>query len=205
MSAIQITAATKEAALKEVQERYGLPAEALEMQWTQETEDLVAGARPYVQLNAEIKLEYVGHKVQECLVRLLEHMEIEARVAAVMDRNMVLVKVDTEDQDILIGHRGETLDAIQQLVLRMARLSGREIPLVLIDVAHYRERRIQRLRRVALDLARTVVQTGKEEYFDPMDSIDRRIVHTILKDFRGVKTYSKGEDLSRHVIVAPAD
>jgi spoIIIJ-associated protein len=87
----------------------------------------------------------------------------------------------------------------------MTRLSGREMPLVLLDVANYRARRIERLRRVAMDLAKTVLDSGQEEFFDPMDAIDRRIVHTLLKTVKGIKTYSRGEELDRHVIIAPED
>ena len=205
MGVIQITAATREAALREAVDRYGLPAEALEIEWTQEDEDLLAGAKPLVQMNASIKASYVAEKVEACLKALLEKMTIEATLETHFEGEIILLSIESPDPDILIGHRGETLDAIQQLVLRMTRLSGREIPLVLLDVGSYRARRIQRLKRVCQDLATSVVETGKEEFFDPMDAIDRRIVHTLLKEYEGIKTYSRGEDLSRHVIVAPAD
>lgn len=205
MGTIQITAATREAAMKEALDRLGLPEEALEMEWTQEEVDLLANAKPWVQLNVGIRLDYVADRVHQCVKTLLEKMDMEATVSSRCEGEIVIVQIDSEHQEVLIGHRGETLDALQQLVLRMTRLSGREMPLVLIDVGNYRSRRIQRLRRVANDLATSVLETGQEEYFDPMDAIDRRIVHTILKDFKGIKTYSKGEDATRHVIIAPAD
>lgn len=205
MSDIQITAKTREAAMQEAFDRLGLPEEALEIEWTEEQDDLLASARPYVQMNVRIRLQYVADKVAESLRALLEKMEMEATVTTEFLGEIVLVKVESAHQEVLIGYHGETLDALQQLVLRMTRLNGREMPLVLIDAGNYRGRRIERLKRVAKELAASVLETGKEEFFDPMDSIDRKIVHTILKEFKGIKTYSRGEDATRHVIVAPAD
>lgn len=205
MSDIQITAKTREAAMREALDRLGLPEEALEVEWSEEQDDLLASARPYVQMNVRIRLDYVADKVATCVRALLEKMEMEATVEGSIFGEMVLVKIETPHQDVLIGYHGETLDSLQQLVLRMTKLNGREMPLILLDVGNYRGRRIDRLRRVASDLAAAVLETGKEEYFDPMDSIDRKIVHTILKEFPGIKTYSRGEDATRHVIVAPAD
>ena len=205
MSDIQITAKTREAAMQEALERLSLPEEALEVEWSVEQDDLLASARPYVQMNVRIRLDYVANKVVECVQTLLEKMQMEATVSSECISEMVLVKIESPQQEVLIGYHGETLDALQQIVLRMTRLNGREMPLILVDVGNYRGRRIQRLRRVAHDLAASVLENGKEEFFDPMDSIDRKILHTILKEIKGIKTYSRGENASRHVIVAPAD
>jgi len=205
MSIIQISAPTREAALKEALDRLRVPAEALDIEWSEEADDLLAGAKPFVQMNASIRLDYVANKVVDCTTALLAKMEIEATVDTHCEDEIVLVRIETPHQEVLIGYHGETLDALQQLVLRMTRLSGREMPLVLLDVANYRARRIERLRRVAMDLAKTVLDSGQEEFFDPMDAIDRRIVHTLLKTVKGIKTYSRGEELDRHVIIAPED
>ena len=205
MSILEITAANREEAMQEALRRLELPQEALDFNWSEEKDDLLAGARPWVQLSVSIRLEYVAGKVMDHLRALLEKMQIECMVTSECVDDMILIKIETGDPEVLIGYRGETLDALQQLVLRIARLNGRDMPLVLIDAGEYRAKRIARLRRVASDLAKIVVETGQEEYFDPMDAIDRKIVHNILKNFRGIKTYSRGEDRNRHVIVAPED
>ncbi|HBF33901.1 TPA: hypothetical protein DDW35_05000 [Candidatus Sumerlaeota bacterium] len=203
MCDIQIIAPTREQALKEVTERLRLPEEALEIQWSQEEEELLAGAKPQVQLNVRIRLEYVGEKVKESLDTLLEYMQTPHEVESAIHEGIILVSIKSEDADNLIGHHGETLDAIQHLVVRLAHMNGRDIPLVLVDAGNYRLKRIQRLKRVCQELAQLALKGGCEEHFDPMDSVDRKIVHTILKTIPGVKTFSRGEDANRHVIVAP--
>lgn len=206
MSKIVITAENREAAMKEASIRLGLPEEALDVEWSEEEEELLAGARPMVQLHASVRLEYVAEKVQECLAYLLEKMEIlESKVEMVVDSNMVIAKIDSENAEVLIGHGGETLDALQHLIVRMAHLGGRDMPLILVDAADYRMSRLERLKKVTETLATMVEETGKEEDFDPMDSLDRKIIHTLLKGRDTVQTYSRGEGYARQVIIAPAD
>jgi spoIIIJ-associated protein len=204
MSVIQISAETREKALQEALEALGLPEEALEIEWGEEEEDLLAGARPHVQINVRVRPEYVEEKVRHSLTALLDKMKIPHEIQALSRDDMTLLNIKSEHPDVLIGHRGETLDALQHLVARMAKVSGRDIPLVLVDAGNYRLRHIQRLKRVCHDLSQLILKNGGEEHFDPMNAIDRKIVHTLLKEVKGVKSFSHGEDINRHVIIAPA-
>ncbi|HUT23251.1 MAG TPA: R3H domain-containing nucleic acid-binding protein [Sumerlaeia bacterium] len=206
MCVLQISAQTREQALREVLERLRLPEEALDLEWDEEPADeLLAGAKPFVQLRVSIRSQYVQQKIQECLAGVLEAMDIKAQISIETEMGMTLLNVSCEDPTALIGRHGETLDALQHLVVRMTRLSGRDMPLVMIDVANYRKRRIQRLCTVAGDLARLALERDQEEAFDPMEPIDRKIVHTLVKGIDGVQSYSRGEGWGRHVVVAPAD
>lgn len=205
MSDIQIIAPTREQALKEAYDRLRLPEEALAIEWGQEEEELLAGARPQVRLNITIRPEYVGEKIRASLDTMLELMEIPHEVTAGVVEGIIMVSIQCDDTENLIGHHGETLDAIQHIAVRLARMNGRDIPLVLIDAGNYRLKRIQRLKRVCQDLAQMAIKHNREEHFDPMDSVDRKVVHTLLKAIPGVKTFSRGEDTHRHVIVAPMD
>ena len=95
-------------------------------------------------------------------------------------------------------------DAIQHLVVRLARMNGRDIPLVLVDAGNYRPQNVSNASNAFCEeLAQLALKKHGEEHFDPMDSVDRKIVHTVLKGIPGVKTFSRGEDAHRHVIVAP--
>ena len=96
MSHIEITAPTREAATREALERLQLPIEALDIEWTNEQEDLLAGARPFVQMNIAIRLDYVANKVVVVLRDLLEKMGIEAQVSASCENEIVLVSMDTQ-------------------------------------------------------------------------------------------------------------
>jgi spoIIIJ-associated protein len=203
MKPMQITAESREEATREALERLGVPEDALDIEWSQEEEELLAGARPYVQMNVSIRPDYIIGKIEACLGELLEKMEIEATVQAVADDLMICAQIETERKEILIGYHGETLDALQHLVVRMARLGGRDMPLIIVDVGEYRQERVGRLKRVAEDLAELALENEQEEPFDPMDAIDRKVLHTILKNIDGVESFSRGEGRSRQVVVAP--
>lgn len=204
MKGLQITAETREKAEKEALRRLEVPLEALEIEWSEEEEDeLLAGARPMVQMTVRVRKGYVIDRIVETLEALLEKIGYEAEIQTVEEPELTFVRIDTEHAEVLIGHRGETLDALQHLVVRMTGIGGREMPLILIDVGDYRQRRLERLRKVSRNLANLALENGQEEFFDPMSATDRKIVHTILKDIEGVTSFSKGEELSRHVVVAP--
>jgi spoIIIJ-associated protein len=204
MCPLCISAASREEALAEALKRLELPKEALEMEWSEEaSEELLAGAKPFVELRVVVRPEYVAEKVAAGVRALLEKMGFDAKVELKNVCEFQLVNVESEDEEILVGRRGETLDAIHQLVLRMTNLTGRDIPLILLDVNGWREKRILRLQKVCLEIAADVRESGKEEYLDPMNSIDRKIVHHLVRDLPGVTSYSRGEELNRHVIIGP--
>jgi spoIIIJ-associated protein len=137
---------------------------------------------------------------------VLSRMGIEARIGAVQRGRLVEVRVDAGENDgLLIGRRGETLQALQHLLLRMAgrRLRG-EIDVVRVDVAGYRERREEQLRREALDLADRVARTGRRATTDPLLPDERRIVHRALAERAEVRTHAGGSGSMQRVVILPA-
>ena len=205
MHTLQITAETREKAMEEATRRLGLPQEALEVEWGREEDDeLLAGAKPMVEGCFAIREDYVVDRVHEILAGLLDHMDVDGDIETREEPEFTLVSiVDCPLADVLIGRHGETLEALQHLVVRMTGISAREMPLVLVDVGDYRQRRIERLRKVSHTLAEMALENGNEEEFDPMSATDRKVVHTIVKEIDGVKSYSRGEGESRRVVVSP--
>jgi spoIIIJ-associated protein len=104
----------------------------------------------------------------------------------------------------LIGHRGETLRAIEFLVNQMVKHHDAAAPRVLVDVAGYREARRQTLQDMATEIAARVKESGQEEELKPMNPAERRIVHMALREIDGVETESRGHDRERRIVVKPA-
>ncbi|HSX02858.1 MAG TPA: R3H domain-containing nucleic acid-binding protein [Candidatus Saccharimonadia bacterium] len=104
----------------------------------------------------------------------------------------------------LIGHRGETLRAIEFLVNQMIKHTDGDAPRVLVDVAGYKKARRASLEEMAREVAQRVVETGREEELKPMNPAERRIVHMALREIPEVATESRGEDRSRRIVVLPA-
>lgn len=114
------------------------------------------------------------------------------------------VRVDGDELGTLVGPRGTTLLAIQDLarVASQRRLGDHDTRLR-IDIAGYRERRREALSRFALKVASEVVESGKARILEPMSSADRKIVHDALIEVEGVSTRSQGDDPQRRVVVEP--
>jgi spoIIIJ-associated protein len=104
----------------------------------------------------------------------------------------------------LIGHRGETLRAIEYLLNQMVKRVEGTAPRVLVDVAGYKQARKEALQEMARELAERVVATGEEEELKPMNPAERRIVHMTLKEIDGVESESRGSDRERRIVAKPA-
>ncbi|MDF2460817.1 MAG: hypothetical protein K0S68_220 [Candidatus Saccharibacteria bacterium] len=104
----------------------------------------------------------------------------------------------------LIGHRGETLRAIEYLLNQMVKRIDPEAPRVLVDVAGYKQARKESLQELASEVAKRVIDSGEEEELKPMNPAERRIVHMTLREIEGIETESRGDGQNRHIVVKPA-
>jgi len=139
--------------------------------------------------------------LREILVRMGHDLEVEAREDTEHDRILLEITGDSEGE--LVGNKGETLDALQFLVSRIAnRRDGVNSPIV-VDDGGYRERRATALMDLAGRLAEQVRDTGETLALNPMSAHDRRIIHMTLRDTPGVTTSSDGDEPLRRVLVEP--
>ena len=113
-----------------------------------------------------------------------------------------IIDLDGDDSGLLIGRRGQTLQALQFLVNLIVRKQFEDVR-VALDVERYRERRENSLREMASKVAARVVQTSRSVTLEPMSPADRRIVHTTLTDHPGVTTESAGVGDDRKVTIMP--
>ena len=137
---------------------------------------------------------------------LLTKMNNPAPVLAADTDNGLRLCIDAETMGLLIGRRGETLDAMQYLVSLVANKNRKEEGYirVTLDTEGYRSRREETLKRLARKNAQHVRQTGRPISMEPMNPYERRILHSALQGFSGVTTHSEGEEPNRHVVITPA-
>lgn len=146
---------------------------------------------------------------EKVVAKLLELMHMDATASARYDdpdregRKSVCVEVSGKDLGVLIGHRGQTINAFQRIAaLIVSKEMSRWVRLS-IDVEGHRSRREQQLRRMAKRLADQVSKTERPLSLEPMPASERRIVHMELQDHPDVYTESVGEDPQRKVIIHP--
>ncbi len=150
-------------------------------------------------------LEEQGKVAVTFLTGLVEAFELTATVAVrSVNESAVEVAVDGEDLGLLVGPRGATLQAIQELTrTAVLRETGMRDGWVIVDVAEYRVKRRAALEKFALQVADQVKSAGSAVRMDPMPPADRKVVHDVLNGVEGVETGSEGEEPRRRVIVRP--
>ena len=113
----------------------------------------------------------------------------------------IYVDITGEDLNYLIGYRGENINAFQTVLSAIANKKSTAKIRVYLDIEGYRERRIKTLEDLAEKIARTVIRTGKSITLEPMTAYERKIIHTKLQSHSKVKTFSKGEEPYRKVVI----
>ena len=144
-----------------------------------------------------------AQKITAFLTGLLQHMGSSAQVKVYQpEEGRYKVILEGEKLGQLIGRRGETLDAIQQLTNYSINRGGEKRVRVHVDAENYRLKREQSLQHLARKVAAKVVKYRRNVTLEPMNAYERHVIHTALQDVPGVTTYSMGTDPNRRVIVA---
>jgi spoIIIJ-associated protein len=135
---------------------------------------------------------------------LLEAMDVDGEATAEIRDRRVYVSVEGQEAAILIGHHGQTLDAIQELLRSAVQRQVRARVWVTLDVQGYRERRKEALQERAREMAARALDEGEME-LEPMNAFERKIVHDAVGEITGVTSFSEGEEPYRRVVIAPDD
>lgn len=151
---------------------------------------------------SKLKADSNAAKAVEYLKRVLDDLgckNISIKVAAT--ENVAEIDLDGEGLGVIIGHRGETLDALQYLTSLAANNGGGNFK-VKLNMGDYREKREQTLIALAKRISEQVKATGKSRRLEPMNPYERRIIHTTVQEIEGVVSVSFGEGSARRVVIA---
>lgn len=204
MRVIEKTGRTVKEAVEMALKELGSSEENVEIEVLEEPQKGILGfigARP-----ARVKIRKKEDPVEEA-VKLIRQVCVSMQLVANIDikrkNDIVVINLSGEDLGIIIGRRGETLNALQYLVnLSVNRGKGKRTKIVL-DVEGYRKRREETLRKFALRMADKAKYKRKSIMLEPMNSMERRIIHTTLQGRKDVFTYSEGEEPYRKIIISP--
>lgn len=150
--------------------------------------------------DGDIDLDYVC----EYLKTMIDGFKVEdAKITAKIVDGVVEVDVDCDDYGIIIGRRGETLDALQYLTSLAIKKATDKYVRVTLNVGDYRARREETLKALAIKNANYVVRTGRRYSFEPMNPYERRIIHTAVQEVEGATSRSVGNGMDRKVLIEP--
>lgn len=151
--------------------------------------------------------QQVVENARKFLLGLLDRMNIDADIDVSEEDDKIVLDIDCDDTERLIGRRGQVIDALQHLVGKVSyrdrnRDEPRGKPLV-VDAGGYRLKHIERLESLADRMGRKALESGTTVELNPMSPHDRRIVHMALSQMAGVTTRSEGEGDERRILVIP--
>ena len=146
-----------------------------------------------------------GNQAADFVKGLLERMHVDGTVLANVGEYGVRLYIDKSTMGMLIGHRGETLDAMQYLTSLAVNRNRKQdgYTRISIDTEGYREKREETLARLARKIANQVKATGRPRTLEPMNPYERRVLHATLQNNPYVATRSEGEEPNRRVVIFP--
>jgi len=142
-------------------------------------------------------------KTNEELGEILKLMGFEAEVTSSLRGEKVVADIRSDSGAILIGKKGQTLNALQLIVNLIVSRDEKTRTRIVVDSGNYRERREKVLVNMAREVADEVKRKGEPRELEPMGPEERRVVHLALKDDKDVETVSKGEGNYRRVVISP--
>lgn len=161
---------------------------------------------------AKVRVEYTvkpSSAADDFAKKLLENMQIDAEIETELcDNGEYLINITGEEAGVLIGHHGETLDALQYLCNLAANkkdgeADDREYTRVVVDISGYRAKREETLRILARRTAEKALKYKRSVSLEPMPSHERRIIHSEIQKIEGVTTNSIGSENNRRVVIIP--
>mgnify|MGYP000952898544 CR=1 FL=1 len=215
MNSIEISARTVEEAIKMALEELNLTEDEVNVEVLDEPSKgflgILGGKMAKVKVTPKIDPLL---DTKEFLLNVTEKMGLNVEIKTTRENEYVKMEFVGNDLGILIGRRGDTLDALQYLVNLIAnkhinlRENNRENNTdrlrIILDAEDYRQRREETLTKLAHKMADKVQKTGRKVVLEPMNPQERRIIHTALQDNEAVQTISEGAEPFRRIIIKEA-
>ena len=211
LNSIEVTGKTEDEAIASALVQLGLDRDEVSIEIVERAKSgfLGFGASPAViRVSYEIPDEEpevltLQDRVEDFLTGLLEHMGVQAELTITEKGNGALnVNLTGESMGVIIGRRGETLDAIQHLTNYAVNRGSDKRTRISVDAENYRAKREDSLVSLAEKMAAKVIKYKRSMALEPMNSYERHVIHTALQNYEGVTTASTGSEPNRRIVVS---
>ena len=154
---------------------------------------------------SDAEIANIKSNVDSFLNTLFDNLNMTVKVKHTFnnDENLLLIELSGDEMGLLIGKRGQTLDALQYLTSLVVNKDSGSYVHIKMDTENYRERRRATLENLAFNIASKVKRTGRAVTLEPMNPYERRIIHYSLQSDKNVSTHSEGAEPYRKIIIAP--
>ena len=208
LNSIEVSGKTEDEAIASALEQLGLDRDEVSIEIIERAKSgfLGIGSSPaVVRVSYEVADEEttLESRVREFLTGLLQHMGVEADMEITVKENGALcVNLTGDSMGVIIGRRGETLDAIQHLTNYAVNRGNDKRTHISVDAENYRAKREESLVSLAEKMAAKVIKYKRSMALEPMNSYERHVIHTALQNYEGVTTASTGTEPNRRVVVS---
>ncbi len=152
-----------------------------------------------------VRINDVSEYIKGFLSEATKNMNLEVSFETNIRDKQINIKMFSDNNAILIGKNGKTLSALTVLTKQAVYNQIGIFPYVNLDVENYKDKQVKHIERLAKTIAKEVQKTKTPVSMENMNSYERRIVHNVLTDFKGIKTVSEGKEPERYVVVKPKD
>lgn len=205
MKVITVYGKTVESAIQSGLDQLGVKRDRVEVEVLEQSSKGLFGL--IGSRDAKVQLTLIPDPVEEArnlLTDVIAAMNIDADIHQTEDEDgNVVFQLSGGDMGMVIGRRGQTLDALQYLLNVVANRHAKQHIRIVLDAENFRARRRETLERLADRLAGRVIKTHREILLEPMSPQERRIIHAYLSDHPKVRTFSKGDEPNRRIVIAP--
>lgn len=203
MKSIEVSGKTVDEAVKGALSQFNTTKDKIEVEVLEEGSKgflNFIGSKP-ARVKVTLKRDYIS-EAKEFLAKVLETMGIDADINIKEEGKTLKINLSGSKMGVVIGYRGETLDALQYLTsLVVNKGHDGEYKRVVLDTESYRAKREETLKRLARKTAIRVTKNRRAFRLEPMNPYERRIIHSALQEDRYVNTYSEGEEPHRRIVV----
>ena len=155
-------------------------------------------------LNVLLKTDILDFS-KEFVKKIVEGIGLEVQLETQRKDNYLKIIIHSDNSSILIGKNGRTLSSIQNILRSVINNKTGMYVNIVLDVENYKEKQQRNIEKLAIKLAKEVRKTKEPIIMDSMNSYERRLVHSVLSNFKGVITESEGEEPNRKVVIKPAE
>lgn len=202
MKEVVLEAKTKEEALSLATEKLNASVEEIVYSMEEKKGSLFKSAVYTIKATTFVDL---AEHIKDYLQEIVKNLGLDVKFESTIRDKKINIQMYSDNNAILIGKNGQTLKALETLAKQKIVNEYHYHIYLSIDVENYKEKRIKNLEYLAKKTAREVRSTKVEATLENMNSFERRVVHNILTDFKGVTTTSEGEEPNRHVIIKPTE
>lgn len=161
----------------------------------------IFGSRPAV-VKVKVKIDPV-EEAKNFLKNVCENMQLSIEIEPRIEGKYVYFNITSEKTGLIIGKRGQTLNALQSLAQLVLNRYSDQFMVLSLDAENYRKRREESLVNLASRVAKQALREKREVSLEPMPSFERKIIHAALSEHKNIKTYSVGNEPHRYLVVSP--